>query len=197
MIYEYIITVCGIGSAAFLGYIAWKNRPAAVGGPAPGLSRDVIAKYAQLDRMIRRIVLALAITLGLTGFVSIPLGNAGFRDGLVMLHTIMGACFILALLPLLLLRAGSMGRRALELINDHDTPATKSPSGFGAHLSTATFWIMAVLAIGLLATIWGMFSASVSQTEQIILRQLHALFSILFLIALGAFTRQIVKASRI
>lgn len=90
-----------------------------------------------------------------------------------------------------------MGRRALELINDHDTPATKRPSGFGAHLSTATFWIMAVLAIGLLATIWGMFSASVSQTEQIILRQLHALFSILFLIALGAFTRQIVKASRI
>lgn len=196
MIFEYTIAVCGIGCAAFLGYVTWKNRPAAVSGQVPGLSPDVIDRYSELDRKIRRIVSALAISLGLTGFVSVPLSNAGFRDGLVILHTVLGACFIAAVLPLLMLRAGSMGRRALELIDNHDRHSPKTSPGFGAHLSVGTFWIMAVLAIGLLATVWGMFSAAVSQTEQTVLRQLHALFSILFLISLGAFSRQMMKSSR-
>ncbi len=65
MIFEYTIVVCGIGSAAFLGYITWKNRPAAVSGRVPGLSPDVVDKYSELDRKIGRIVSALAITLGL------------------------------------------------------------------------------------------------------------------------------------
>lgn len=194
MIFEYTIVVCGIGSAAFLGYITWKNRPAAVSGRVSGLSPDVVDKYSELDRKIGRIVSALAITLGLTGFVSVPLSNAGFRDGLIILHTVLGAFFILALLPLLMLRAGSMGRRAVELINDHDTDPPKTSSGFGSHMSVGIFWIMAVLAIGLLATVWGMFSAAVSQTEQTVLRQLHTLFSLLLLLSLGALTWQRVKS---
>ncbi len=197
MIFEYTIAVCGIGCTAFLGYIAWKDRPAAISGRVQGSSPDVIDKYSEPDRKLRRIVTALAITLGLTGFVSVPLSNVGLRDGLVMLHTVLGAFFILALLPLLMLRAGSMGRRALELINDHDRHSPKTSPGFGTYLSVGIFWIMAVLAICLLATVWGMFSTAVSQAEQAVLRQLHTMFSILFLLLLGAFSRQIIRSSRI
>ncbi len=87
-----------------------------------------------------------------------------------------------------------MGRRAMELINDHDTDPPKTSSGFRSHMSVGIFWIMAVLAIGLLATVWGMFSAAVSQTEQTVLRQLHTLFSLLLLLSLGALTWQRVKS---
>ncbi len=184
MFLTWVIALLGLLASLALAYLLRQ--------PGAGVEISPAGRYAALDRSAMEWVERLAVILGLTGFLALPLISLGLRDGLILLHTALGGLLIVALLPVVVLRAGRMGlnpgppqRQGVDGTVQPDEPWER-----------AAFWGMTASALVMTGTILGLLSDAVSQAGQGLTIGLHILSAILFLFALGVFAWKRTVGSR-
>ena len=187
---EMLTAIPGLVAALLLGYVYWKYH----GAPADSSPRErpspPVARLRLSNRTILKILIALTALLGVSGYVSIPLGYDGIRDGLLLLHTVGGGFLVLVLVAFIIPRAAGMG----GIVRSSRQPT----ANFGRSQDRRTvlaFWGIVTLGLGLVGTVLAVLSTGVSQTEQSGLINLHSLAGFLFMLMLGLFGRQMTPPS--
>ena len=180
-----LIVIPGAAAALALGYIYWQYQktPAEL-NPQEEASLSV-AGLRLSNKVIIRSLLGLTVLLGLSGYLSIPLGYNGLRDGLVLLHTVAGGFLVPVLVAFIIPRAASMGWRAR---NNRQGAAQSGASQ--DRRTVIAFWGIVALGLVLVGTILAIMSAGVSQTGQGSMINLHSLAGFLFILMLGLLGRQ-------
>lgn len=183
---ELLTASAGLAAAYFLGAVYWKHRGTAERDVSAG--RISLAGVSFSNRTIFQLLIVITLLLGVSGFLTMPMGYHILRDNLVLLHTIGGAIFILALIAFVAPRAAGMG----TLVRARPAPADGNGSSPDRRKVIA-FWGIVTLGLVLVGTTWAILSAGISQAAQGGLINLHSLAAFLFILMLAMFAKLMTK----
>ncbi len=187
-LFELLIATLGLAAVLLLGIIFWKYRSSQADSNLGGRNPAAKVTFLRSTGSMINFLVALSILLGLSGFLALPLGYTGFRDSLVLLHTIAGGFLVMVLVAFIIPRVAGMG----PMVRNDRRPTTHI-DGFMDRWTIVAFWGIVTLGLVLVGTILAVLSTGVSQTAQGGLISLHLLAAFLFILMLGLFTRAMTR----